>query len=145
MVTSAFGFSVGDFIAGTKLVVDVLGAFKEAGGASSKYAAEALFLENLIATIKNVQDYQNKTPDEELPKDILKLTKHVDKPLTEFSAFLDKYKASLGKTSTKSTAGKAAKIVIYTIKNICGKVKDLRQQVEQSLQAVNCLLALQAL
>lgn len=36
-IAPAFGFSAGDFIAATKLIVDVSKALKDAGGASDEY------------------------------------------------------------------------------------------------------------
>jgi hypothetical protein len=55
MVAPTFGFSVGDFIAGGQLLVKVISAFKEAGGASSKYASEVPFLNRLKSTLDHLE------------------------------------------------------------------------------------------
>jgi hypothetical protein len=44
MVAPGFGFSLGDFITGGQALIQVINAFKEVGGASSKYTAEVSFL-----------------------------------------------------------------------------------------------------
>lgn len=54
MMVLDFGFSVSDFIACGKLV-EVISAFKEVGGASSKYALEASFLDSLKLTIDHLK------------------------------------------------------------------------------------------
>lgn len=145
MVAPAFGFSVGDFIAGTNVLINVFGAFREVGGASSKYTSEVLFLNSLTSTLKHLEEYVNDTPQNDISQEILKLLELVKGPLDSFKTFLDKYEASLGNLSSKSTLGKAPKKITYTLKEISGKVEKLRLQVEQPLQAVNSLLSLQAM
>jgi hypothetical protein len=57
MIAPAFGFSVGDCIALGRLVIDIREAFKEAGGASSKYGSEMLFLRGFQTTLKRLEEY----------------------------------------------------------------------------------------
>ncbi|KAL5401999.1 hypothetical protein PMIN03_011046 [Paraphaeosphaeria minitans] len=143
MVAVPFGFSIGDFIAGTKLLIDVFGAFKETSGASSKYASDTTFLHSLTSTLQHLDDYVKPNPQNALSSSISCLLDTVRGPLDDFKTFLDKYEASLGKVSTKSKLGKVPKTVTYTLKDISGKIAKLRQQVEQPLQAINSLLSLQ--
>ncbi|KAL5406818.1 hypothetical protein PMIN04_011923 [Paraphaeosphaeria minitans] len=143
MVAVPFGFSIGDFIAGTKLLIDVFGAFKETSGASSKYASDTTFLHSLTSTLQHLDDYVKPYPQNALSSSISSLLDTVRGPLDDFKTFLDKYEASLGKVSTKSKLGKVPKTVTYTLKDISGKIAKLRQQVEQPLQAINSLLSLQ--
>ncbi|KAL5428821.1 hypothetical protein PMIN07_011304 [Paraphaeosphaeria minitans] len=143
MVAVPFGFSIGDFIAGTKLLIDVFGAFKETSGASSKYASDTTFLHSLTSTLQHLDDYVKPNPQNALSSSISSLLDTVRGPLDDFKTFLDKYEASLGKVSTKSKLGKVPKTVTYTLKDISGKIAKLRQQVEQPLQAINSLLSLQ--
>ena len=42
-----FGFSAGDFIAGVKLIIDLLQAFKQGCGAVEKHAAQVAYLDCL--------------------------------------------------------------------------------------------------
>ncbi len=143
MVAVPFGFSIGDFIAGTRLLIDVLGAFKETSGASSKYASQTVFLHSLISTLQHLDDYVKPSPQNALSSSISSLLDTIRGPLDDFKAFLDKHEASLGKASTKSKLGKVPKTVTYTLKDISGKIERLRQQAEQPLQAINSLLSLQ--
>jgi hypothetical protein len=145
MVAPTFGFSVGDFVAGTKLIVSVCGAFKEAGGASSKYSAEVSFLGSLTATLRQLEEYTAATADSSIAQDIANLVQLINGPLGDFSTFLDKYKASLDTSSTKSKLMRVPKTISYTVKDIAGKVDKLRRQVEQPLQAINSLLSLQTM
>ncbi|KAL5432460.1 hypothetical protein PMIN06_012008 [Paraphaeosphaeria minitans] len=133
MVAVPFGFSIGDFIAGTKLLIDVFGAFKETSGASSKYASDTTFLHSLTSTLQHLDDYVKPNPQNALSSSISSLLDTVRGPLDDFKTFLDKYEASLGKVSTKSKLGKVPKTVTYTLKDISGKIAKLRQQVEQPL------------
>ncbi|KAH7093617.1 hypothetical protein FB567DRAFT_588041 [Paraphoma chrysanthemicola] len=143
MVVVPFGFSIGDFITGTKLLISVLAAFKETSGASSKYASETAFLYSLTSTLQHLDDYVKPSPQNNLSSSISSLLDMVRGPLDDFKIFLDKYNASLGRASTKSKLGKVPKTVTYTLKDISGKVEKLRRQTEQPLQAINSLLSLQ--
>lgn len=143
MVTPAFGFSVGDFIAGGQLLIEVINAFKEAGGASSKYASEVSFLNGLKSTLDHLEQFVSSTSQSnQLSPVISKLLNDIRGPWDEFKKFLDKYEPSLGASSSRSKLGKAPRTIRYTAKDISGKVGNLRRQTEQPLQAVNSLLSL---
>lgn len=145
MVVPGFGFSVGDFIAGGQVLIEVISAFKEAGGASSKYASEVSFLNILKTTLDHLETFVTSSgsgSNDNLPQDIAKLLQEVRGPWEDFKKFLDKYEPSLGTTSSKSKLGKAPRTIQYTVKDISGKVEKLRRQTEQPLQAVNSLLSL---
>lgn len=143
MVIPAFGFSVGDFIAGTQILVKVISAFKEAGGASSKYAAEVSFLYRFKLALEHLEKHVNAAPQSELSQDISKLLEEIQGPWDEFRQFLHKYENSLGESSTKSKLGKAPRTIQYTVKDILGNVDKLCRQIERPLQAINSLLSLQ--
>jgi hypothetical protein len=140
-----FGFSVGDFITGTKLLIATINGFKEAGGASEKHASETAFLNSLISTLQHLDAYTKKAPQSEIAVNISSLLDTIRDPLSSFKDFLDEHKASLDKASTKSSIRKTAKIISYTLKDISGKVEKLRRQVEQPLQVITTLLSLQAM
>jgi hypothetical protein len=62
MLTPAFGFSVGDFVAGIKLVKDLIDSLDEAAGAGPAYrrlAAELRNLERALTEVKNLQVHQS--------------------------------------------------------------------------------------
>jgi hypothetical protein len=145
MAAPGFGFSIGDFIAGGQILIQVIKAFKEAGGASSKYAAEVSFLNSLKATLDHLERFVSRadsSQSNDLPQDISKLLQDIRDPWQEFKTFLDKYEPSLGASSSKSKLAKAPRTIQYTVKDISGKVEKLRNQTEQPLQAVNSLLSL---
>ncbi|KAJ4350442.1 uncharacterized protein N0V89_009063 [Didymosphaeria variabile] len=123
----------------------MLDSFKDSGGASSKFASEAAFLSSLVSTVKHLSDYIQTTPQDDIAEDVAKLVDVIKEPLSEFKQFLDKHEAALGKQPTKSGLGKIKSTIKYTIKDASGKIEKLRIQVEQPLQAVNSLLALQVL
>lgn len=143
MVTPAFGFSVGDFIAGTKLLVNVYNSFKETGGASSRFASQSAFLMSLTSTVDRLNEYIQNTPQNEISEDISKLVNVIKDPLNDFKKLLDKHEAVLGKQSTKSGVEKIGPTLKFVLKELSGKTEDLRRQVEQPLQAINSLLVLQ--
>jgi hypothetical protein len=145
MVAPAFGFSVGDFVAGIEILIKVGYAFKETGGAASKYVEEVAFLNALTSTILRLEEYAKVSPQNEISKDISKLVEVIREPLAEFKAFLDKYMMSLGASSTRSTIAKVPRTVTYTVKVIRGKVETLRRQIEQPISAVNSLLSLRVM
>jgi hypothetical protein len=58
MATPAFGFSVGDFIAGIKLIKDLIDSLDEAAGAGPAYcrlAAELRSLERALTKVKSLR------------------------------------------------------------------------------------------
>jgi hypothetical protein len=145
MAAPGFGFSIGDFIAGGQIITQVIKAFKEAGGASSKYASEVSFLNGLKATLDHLERFVGSTESSQsndLPQDISKLLQDIREPWQEFKTFLDKYESSLGTSSSRSKFAKAPRTIQYTVNDISGKVEKLRSQTEQPLQAVNSLLSL---
>ena len=147
MVAPTFGFSVGDFIAGTKLLANILGAFKSAGGASSKYSSEVAFLVSLASTIQQLEDYLERHQSDDTSKGIVKLLQLIDKPLAEFKIFLDKYTEALDAAGKdhESRFRKAHKTISFTLKDLSGKVEKLRRDIEQPLSAINTLLSLQVM
>jgi hypothetical protein len=145
MVAPGFGFSVGDFIAGGKVLIEVITAFKEAGGASSKYASELAFLNSLKSTLDHLERFVSSTSSSQssdLSQDISKLLQGIREPWEEFKKFLDKFEPSLGASSSRSKLAKAPRTIQYTVKDISGQVEKFRQHTEQPLQAVNSLLSL---
>lgn len=145
MVAPAFGFSIGDFITGIKLLIDVCSAVKEADGVTCKYATEVAFLNSLTSTLTLLENFAitNSTSEEVL--DLTTLLQSVQAPLKDFANFLEKYKTSLGTSSTKSKFRKAPKIISYTVDNVTGKVGKLKGQIDQPIQTIQLLLLLHIL
>jgi DNA anti-recombination protein RmuC len=91
------------------------------------------FLNSLKSTLEHLEKYVGNTPQSELSQDIAKLLQKIRGPWDEFKKFLDKYKKSLGKSSTKSELNKAPRTIQHTVKDISGNVEKLRRQIEQPL------------
>lgn len=145
MAAPAFGFSVGDFIAGARILVQVIDAFREVGGASSKYATQVSFLQSLKATLEHLERHVRNTAQSDLSEDISKLLNDIWGPWTEFKKFLEKHERSLGQIANKprrSDLGKIPRVIQFTMHDISGKVEKLRREIQQPLAAVNSLLLL---
>jgi hypothetical protein len=78
-------------------------------------------------------------------QDIADLLPLIATPLEEFKTFLSKVRKSLAKESTASKLKKAMQTTTFTLKDLGGKVDDLRVQIEQPLQAINAVLSLENL
>lgn len=145
MVAPAFGFSVGDFVAVTKLLITLFDSFNESGGASTKYASEKAFLTSLTSTVLRLSHHVQSTPHDDIAKEILGLLQVITEPLKVFRAFLDKHASALETMSTASSFTKTRLTISFTMKEISGNVEKLRRQIEQPIHAINSLLALQVL
>jgi uncharacterized protein YeaO (DUF488 family) len=147
MVAPAFGYSIGDCIALGRLVIDIREAFKEAGGASTKYASETLFLRAFQNTLKRLEEYAAPATDDGRLhiQDITELQKLIAEPLKEFDSFLGKYRESLAQNNTKSKLKKVWKTISFTLKNLSEKVEKLRVRIEQPLHAINAPLSLETI
>ncbi|KAF3052879.1 hypothetical protein E8E11_010912 [Didymella keratinophila] len=125
MAAPAFGFSAGDSIAGTRIVIAVYKAFKESGGASSEYTSESLFLDSLTSTMKQLEDYTVATPNTSVSPAIEKLLRLIDEPLKDFGKALEKYKPT----------------ALY-IDEITTRQGTKNRVIEQPLQQIESLLSL---
>jgi hypothetical protein len=143
MPVPAFGFSVGDFVIGIKVLNDVRKAFQDAHGASSIWQGEILYLGLLVSTLKQLQLHATSTPNSAASSLIAKLLQLIDGPLEDLQQTLEKYRAALRPLSTTSKITIGQKTVSFTLKGIAGKVKLLRVQIEQPQHQVELLLSLQ--
>jgi hypothetical protein len=145
MAAPGFGFSVGDFIAGAQILVRVIDAFKEAGGASSKYAKQVSFLQGFKATLEHLERHIRSSSPSDLSDDISKLLDNIQTPWNEFKSFLEKYDRALAQTANKSAKPnfrKIPQVIQFTLNDLSGKVEKLRREIQEPLAAVNSLLIL---
>lgn len=145
MVPPSFGFSVGDFIPGARILIGVIEILKEAGGASSRYTSQVLFLNNFKSTLGNLDKYVRDTPQDELSQEIAKLLADIRGPWDKFQKFLNKYDSAVSPASTKWNLGKTPRKLQYVLKEVLGEIEKLHRQIEQPLMAVNSLLLLRVL
>ena len=96
-----FGFSVGDFIAGIDLIVRVVNALKDIGGASSEYQTLVQELEYLHLLLEQLKDLRPSTSTLSHVNAVRGLALTFKLPLSEFLQKIEKYKSSLGVISSK--------------------------------------------
>lgn len=94
MAAPIFGFSVGDFIAGIKIAIDVIKACKDTGGASSQYESVLVEFEAYSALLHRLQD-----PNIPTSIEINRLASSCEQPVKNFVAKIEKYRSSLAKSA----------------------------------------------
>ncbi len=94
MVAPVFGFSVGDFIAGINIAIDVIKACKDTGGASSQYERALVEFETYLALLRKLQD-----PNVPTTAEINRLASSCEHPVQQFVTKIEKYKCSLAKSA----------------------------------------------
>ena len=90
MVVPAFGFSVGDFIAGINIAIDVVKACKDTGGASSQYESVLVEFETYLTLLHKLQDSSIPTTAE-----VNRLASSCKQPVQQFLTKIEKYRCSL--------------------------------------------------
>ena len=94
MAAPIFGFSVGDFIAGINIAIDVIKACKDTGGASSQYAGVLVEFEAYLALLHKLQD-----PNVPRSTEINNLASGCEQPVKQFVTKIEKYRSSLAKSA----------------------------------------------
>lgn len=94
----SFGFSIGDFVAVGKLVIEIGSALRESTGASAEYQSVLLRLDSLMNTLRIAELSILST---QLPQSATNaIKKHLERcaeHLRKFSAAVEKHKKSLSK------------------------------------------------
>ena len=94
MVVPPFGFSVGDFISGINVAIDVIKACKDTGGASSQYERVLVEFETYLALLRKLQDSSVPTTAE-----MTRLASSCEHPVQQFVTKIEKYRRSLAKSA----------------------------------------------
>ncbi len=94
MVVPPFGFSVGDFIDGINVAIDVIKACKDTGGASSQYERVLVEFETYLALLRKFQD-----PNVPTTAEINRLASSCEQPVQRFMTKIEKYRHSLAKSA----------------------------------------------
>ena len=87
-----FGFSIGDFIDGINIAIDVVKACTDTGGASSQYERVLVELETYLALLRKLQDSSVPTTTE-----VNRLASSCEQPVRQFLTKVEKYRRSLAK------------------------------------------------
>jgi hypothetical protein len=142
---AAFGWSVGDIVASIRIAADVAKAFKETGGASSRYKQSQDFLTGFRITLEHLKRYAEDNPNDTYIGDLNDQLARIESPWKDFKVFVDKYEKSLDEASQRSRFLKTPRIVKWTIKDLTGEVEKLERAITKPVQVINSLLSLQSL
>jgi len=146
-----FGFSVGDFIAGTSTLIECFRAFKAGGGAAENYEEAVTFLQGMQATLIWTETYVEKHPDGTYTTQISDQIARIEKPWKSLEKFLSKFEKGIGKTSSAANPDvrrhfrKVFSTLNWTLKDLAGEVSKLKDAVAKYLHTLNSFLLLQTL
>ena len=91
MVVPPFGFSVGDFIDGINIAIDIIEACKDTGGASYQYQRVLVEFETYLTLFHKLQDSSIPTAE------VNKLASSCEQAVQQFVTKIEKYRRSLAK------------------------------------------------
>ncbi|KAF1963532.1 hypothetical protein CC80DRAFT_397402 [Byssothecium circinans] len=142
MVSPAFGFSAGDFIAAIGLIIKVSKAVKEKSGAATEYQHVLLELQALERTLQYLQGLRPTESNIDHVNAVRGMALTCRIPLHEFLEKLRKYEASLGpfpghhKTRWNTLGRKSQWAVLMS-----DEVTKLRTAIGAKVLSINLLLA----
>lgn len=139
----AFGWSVGDLVVAVRLTWKIIEAFREAGGAAQKYSQEVEFLQRVKRTLELLHRYVKCNPDDEFVADIAEDAKRIQALWANVAAYFEQYEASLGELRSANLARKSYDTVNYTLKDLSGKVQELKDLAKEPLDLIQMQLVLQ--
>lgn len=148
MVTPVFGWSAGDLVNSIHIIIKICEAFKEAGGATSRYEENMAFLEGFKATLSKLDAHRRRNPSSENAAEIAQQLKKIDVPYCRFEKFMLDFQPALGPTSTYSSIRKAPRKVKWAVKElstVSSKVAELKKEICDPLILIESLLQLQSL
>ena len=94
MVVPPFGFSVGDFIDGINIAIDVIKACKDTDGASSQYERVLVEFETYLIILRKLRD-----PSVPATAEVIRLASSCEQPMQQFVTRIEKYRRSLAKSA----------------------------------------------
>ncbi|KAF2492873.1 hypothetical protein BU16DRAFT_583936 [Lophium mytilinum] len=141
----AFGWSAGDIVAGIRVTVKICEAFKESGGAASKYKQTVDFLDGFKLTLEHLKTYIDGNPADSHASSISDQIEKIKVHFESFQNAIEKYEKALGEASTTGLVKKVSRKMRWTLKEMSGDVDNLKAAVMQPLQIINTLLSLQML
>jgi hypothetical protein len=140
----SFGWSAGDIVAALKLLLQIVTALKDSGGASSDLRDALSYLQTLSRTLQHLNSLQAAPLDhQDIAENLREQCSHIRVPL---QAFLDDVGRRFGSVLAVNTQRKrlsAAPRAIQWAVSTSKKVKQLRDRVAVPMTAVGLLLGLQ--
>jgi hypothetical protein len=143
MAAVPFGFSFGGFVAGTKVLADIVKALRATGGASSEYQAVAAELESLDRVLQRIAGLKPTTNHDSL-NTIRALVLQCQLPLRQFLKEMQKFEIPLGAMSNRSACSSMSRKALWAM-SVSKKVEKLKAAIGPQLATINALLELQVL
>jgi hypothetical protein len=142
---ASFGWSVGDVVKSTKVLVSVIQAFKTKDGAQERYQQDVAFLESLEITLRRLKGLADS--DEDYASDLSTQLEVLNKPLKDFTEFAERYEASLADSTDldQSAIRKSPRVVKYALRDLQGEVETLRMAIAHPLGLINTRLNVEQL
>lgn len=101
----SFGFSVGDFLAASKLVCDITQSLQDVGGAKSEYQELIRELSTLRKALEHLNNFQSESSTHDRTLQSIKFAAlSCRQPLEQFLAKIKKYQSSLDVWAKGGTA-----------------------------------------
>ncbi|OAL48500.1 hypothetical protein IQ07DRAFT_102796 [Pyrenochaeta sp. DS3sAY3a] len=141
-MTSAFGFSVGDFISAAALIKKVADALKSAGGAANEYQHVVIELEGLDRALKAVAALKVNESNAAHANAIRGMALSCQIPLRQFLEGLQSYEPTLGSRASRVGARGAYKKTTWALIQP-ENVQKLRAVIGAKVTSINLLLNLQ--
>lgn len=148
MVTPLFGWSAGDVVTSIHIIVKIYEAFKEAGGAISRYEESTAFLQSFKMTLSKLDAHSRRNRNPEYAAEISQQLKLIDAPYCRFEKFMLNFEPALGPTSSYGNMRKAPKKMKWALKElsvVSGKVAELKKEICDPLILVENIMQLHSL
>ncbi|KAL2043073.1 hypothetical protein N7G274_004133 [Stereocaulon virgatum] len=142
-MTPAFGFSVGDFISAIGLIKKVSKALKHAGGAAADYQNVLVELKALKNVLRHLETLEPTEDNIRHVNAIRGMALACQLPLRDFMVKLERYEASLGPWSERTSFGSAGRKAKWAV-SFTEEVEKLRALVAAKHISINLLLATQS-
>lgn len=142
MVTPAFGFSAGDFIAAINLVIKISKSLRDSNGASVEINSLLLELHQLQLVLEQLRDLppeSSPTPSHVNALRGMALTVQI--PLQDFLGKMEKYKAAAKVDSTSSRWSRAGRKIKWAV-IMQEDVTRLRAIVTMKIVSISLLMAI---
>ena len=135
----SFGFSVGDFIAVTQLIADVIKSLRETGGAKSEYRELLRELDGLQCALSHLKSLSSRNPGQTL-ESIKYAALSCRKAIEDFLGKISKYDGSLAEQNTSGPIKRTAHKLRWTFgrKN---EIQRLQSYLNIHIGTINMLLA----
>lgn len=130
------------------IITKICEAFRENGGATSKYAEATSFLEGFKSTLGLIKDYTIRSSNGKYTTAINEQIKLIDAPYCRFELHMLKFCPVLGANSPQTTFRTIPMKIVWAVKElseVSGKVARLKKDVAEPLTLVGTLMQLQSL